>query len=52
MVTYKIRRNLTLKPWDEFYINVASYHLKKPRLKNTNMVDGFPIIHVYTGVAQ
>lgn len=48
---FKIRKNISRGPRSKFYINVAWFHLKRPRLKikDTGMVDGFPIVHVDTG---
>ena len=54
MVAYKIRRNISRGPRSPFYINVAWFHLKRPRLKikEKGTVDGYPIIHIDTGRAQ
>ena len=51
---YKIRRNPSHGPRNPFYFNVALFHLKRPCLKirEKGTVDGYPIIHVDTGVAQ
>lgn len=52
-MNYKI--NKTLKPCpNPYYINVGWFHLKRPdlRLTNKGTIDGYPIIHVDTGVAQ
>lgn len=52
-MNYKIRKSMRPCP-NPFYFNVAWAHLPRPRLKinNKGMVDGYPIIHVDTGVAQ
>ena len=54
MVNYKIRRNLNKGPRNQFYINAAWFHLKRPRLKirRKGTVDGYPIILIDTGRAQ
>ena len=41
-MSYKIRRDLSRGPRSQFYINVAAYHLPRPRKKEFD----FPIIHV------
>jgi hypothetical protein len=41
---YKIRRAYRRGPRNEFYINVADFHLKKPTRKIKDF--DFPIIHV------
>ena len=53
-MTYRIRKALSKGPRNPFYINVAWFHLKRPRLKirRKDVVDGYPIIHVDTGNAQ
>ena len=50
----KIKKNLSRGPRNPFYINVACFHLKRPRLKirQKSTVEGYPIIHVDTGKAQ
>lgn len=51
---YKVRKNPGNGPRNKFYLNVAHFHLPRPRLKirRKGTVDGFPIIHVDTGNAQ
>lgn len=53
-MTYKVRKKLNNGPRNPYYINIAWFHLKRPRLKlkRKDMVDGHPIIHVDTGRAQ
>lgn len=51
---YKIKKSFSRGPRNPFYINVADFHRKRPQLKvrKKGTVDGFPIIHISTGVAQ
>ena len=53
-MTYKVRKRLNRGPRNQYYINVAWFHLKRPAIKirKKEMVDGYPIIQISTGRMQ
>lgn len=52
-MSYKINKTLKSCP-NPYYINVAWFHLKRPKLKlyEESIVDDHPIIFVEIGAAQ